>query len=65
MVADKLDSDSDGSISAAEILALGEGEPSPLTDFIRDVQRIMALEAGGESLDDVWVDGEINTGESW
>ena len=64
LVADKLDPYSDGFISAAEILALGEGEPSTTTDFIRDVRRIMALEAGGENLDDVWVDGKIITGEN-
>ncbi len=67
LVADKLDADTDGSISAAEILALGDGERTPLTDFIGDVRRIMALEAGGESLDGVGVDVRIITAEnpSW
>jgi hypothetical protein len=65
MVADKLDFYSDGYISAAEILSLGEGERTPLTDFIGQVRRIMALEAGGEKLDDVWVDANILTDESW
>ncbi|HZL88226.1 MAG TPA: DUF1559 domain-containing protein [Pirellulaceae bacterium] len=64
MVADKLDPYSDGFISAKEILSLGEGEPSPMTDFIRDVRRILALEAGGESLDDVWVEAKIITAEN-
>jgi prepilin-type N-terminal cleavage/methylation domain-containing protein len=64
MVADKLDFYTDGYISAAEILSLGEGDRTPLTDFIGDARRIMALEAGGEKLENVWVDAKILTEES-
>jgi prepilin-type N-terminal cleavage/methylation domain-containing protein len=65
LAADKIDANDDQRIAMAEILALGESEEqTPLTDFIGDFRNIMALGAGGENLDDVWVDGRIITAEN-
>lgn len=65
LAVDKIDANDDQRIAVAEILALGESEErTPLTDFIGDFRNIMALGAGGEDLDDVWVDGRIITAEN-
>jgi hypothetical protein len=60
-----IDSDHDGRITPAEILAHETDDRSPLSDFIRFVRPEMAWGAGRESHDDVWVDGKIITAENF
>jgi hypothetical protein len=62
LAVDAIDSDGNGKIFVGEILALeGEDSPGPLANFIQQVRREMAIGAGRETLDDVWVDGKIIT----
>ena len=59
---DVIDADHDGKVLLDEILALeGEDHPAPLRDFIKQVRAEMAIGAGFEGTDDVWVDGKVIT----
>ena len=51
-----IDTDDDGLISVAEIEQLGQGERSPLTDFIAFVLEELAIGEGGEKASGVSVD---------
>jgi prepilin-type N-terminal cleavage/methylation domain-containing protein len=53
---EKLDADGDGDISVAEIEQLGQGERSPLTDFIALVLAEMAVGEGGEDTSGISVE---------
>ena len=53
---EKLDNDGDGDISVAEIKLLGQGERSPLTDFIAFVLDEMAIDDGGEDTSGISVE---------
>jgi hypothetical protein len=53
---EKLDADGDGDLSVAEIELLGQGERSPLTDFINFVLAEMAFSEGGEVTSEITVD---------
>lgn len=62
VAAEVIDADQDGKVYLEEILALeGEDSPAPLRDFIKQVRLEMAIGAGHESTDDVWVDGKVIT----
>ncbi len=60
-----IDVNQDGQITSAEILSHETDDPSPLSDFIKFVRQEMALGKGGESLDDVVVDGRVITAEGF
>jgi len=53
---EKMDADDDGRISVAEIELLGQGERTPLTDFVAFVLAEMAVNEGGERASGVSVD---------
>jgi len=56
IVFEKMDDNDDGKISVAEIEQLGQGERSPLTDFIAFVLAEMALGEGGENTTLIGID---------
>jgi prepilin-type N-terminal cleavage/methylation domain-containing protein len=53
---EKLDTDGDGDISVKEIEQLGQGDRSPLTDFIAFVRAELALNEGGEDTSGISVE---------
>ena len=59
---EKIDSDHDGKVFVGEILALESADsPGPFNEFIRLLRAEMEIGAGGETIDDVWVDGSVIT----
>ena len=60
MAWEKIDADHDDKVFLWEILALeGEDSPGPFNEFIRQLRAEMEIGAGGETIDDVYVDGSV------